>query len=137
MKQHQYISLETKALVLEKLKLFKNDYYKVAAQTGMTVGQVRWIDAKENKTFNFTEEGKGRPELQCYIVAIRCREDTCEWDNADPKIKFARELYDQGIVELTYGYDGLNMIMYAIPRREKITRKSYFKLLEENEDAAI
>ncbi len=65
------------------------------------------------------EPGKGRPELVPYIVAIRDKEKEPLWDNTLPRIVKARELYEEGYVELITGYDSGNVILYAIPRKDR------------------
>lgn len=113
--------------ILDTLKENKNDVEKTATQLGITPGQVRHIDIIENKRFNFTEDGQGRPELKPFIVAIRGRDDAKGWDNSLPKVKQAKELYDEGKVEMCQGMDGMNLILYAIPRKTIDTnRRPYF-----------
>lgn len=76
--------------------------------------------------YSKTVDGRGRPELQPYIVATKKVSES--WDNALPSLKAARREYDEGKVELCQGRDGENIILYSIPRRQIINRK---KLLGE------
>lgn len=131
----QFFSEETKQLVMDTLRDNKGDIPRTAHHLGMSEAQIRWVDVIVNKKFDLTVVGKGRPELQPYIVAIRDRNFEPVWDNDNPKIIKARELYDEGVVELTTGIDGDNMILYAIPRRFKdIDRLPYFSAEEEEEN---
>lgn len=118
--------------MLQTLRENKNNVDRTAYQLGMTPGQVRFIDMVENGKFNYTPEGRGRPELQPYIVGIRDRDSSSTWDNADPKIAKAREYYDQGLIEMVTGIDGMNLILYAIPRQfPDADRSPYFSEIEE------
>jgi len=112
--------------VLETLSRMKGSVEKTASRLGLTRRQVEEIDIIENRKFNYTREGRGRPELQKYIVAIRDVDHTSAWDLKDTKIAQARDLYDQGLVEITTGRDGFNLILYAIPRHKPAIRKPYF-----------
>lgn len=116
-----------KQLVLESLSKNKGSVIRTAKHLGMTPAEVRLIDIVANGKFNYTPEGRGRLELQPYIIAVRDRNETATWDNTDPKIIKAREYYDQGLVELTTGVDGMNLILYAIPREKKKERETYFE----------
>lgn len=117
--------------ILDLLKQHNSNYDKVSMISRLTVEQVKCIDVVINEKFNYTKAGRGRPEMEKYIVAIRHRDTTCGWDNDDERIKAARELHDSGEVEITQAYDGLNAIMYAIPRHTKIERDILGKLTEE------
>lgn len=130
----QFFSEETKQLVIDTLRDNKGDEARTAQQLGLSEAQVRWVDVIVNKKFDMNVVGKGRPELQPYIVAIRDRNFEPVWDNENPKIIKARELYDEGVVEMATGIDGDNIILYAIPRRFKDEdRPPYFSAEDEEE----
>lgn len=130
----RYFSKEQQEQVVETLKEFKDDARKTAIFLGLTPKEVSWIDIVANKKFNYTEEGRGKKELQPYIVAIRNRLDEPAWDNMNSRIVKARELYDAGVVEIIHGNDGVNIIMYAMPRRyPDMSRKPYFVAIDEDE----
>jgi hypothetical protein len=117
--------------VLEVLKENDGDYVKTAKDTHTPMQTVREIDIIENKKFGYTPEGKGRKELQKHIVAIRRADES--WPDNDPKIQEARDAYDAGKVTLCTGRDGLNMILYAIPKKViDINPTPYF--VEEEEE---
>lgn len=130
----QFFSEQMKSLVVDTLRDNKGDERLTAHQLGLTEAQVRWVDAIVNKKYDLAVVGKGRPELQPYIVAIRDRNFEPAWDNTNPKIQKARELYDEGHVEMMTGTDGSNVILYAIPRRQQDVRPIYFALEEEEND---
>lgn len=128
----QFFSEETKQLVIDTLRDNKGDERLTAHQLGLTEAQVRWVDVIVNKKFDVSIVGKGRPELQPYIVAIRDKNFEPVWDNTNPKIQKARDLYDEGKVEVLTGVDGDNVILYAIPRRfPDEDRGVYFAHIEE------
>lgn len=128
----QYFSEEQKQLVLDTLRENKGDIQSTARQLGMSESQVNWVDVIVNGKLTYIE-GKGRAELQPYIVAIRDKRFEPLWDNDNPKISKARDLYDEGKVEIVTGNDGNNVILYAIPRRfPELDRVPYFPL-EQNE----
>ena len=102
---------------------------KITAKTGVSLYTLTEIDCKYNGAFNYTEEGKGQPHLQKYIVAIT--NVTVSWDNNNPDIKKARENYENGTHEMCTGRDGMNLILYSIPRKQKTYRKPYFSAMEE------
>ena len=116
-----------RALILETLKSCSGNYEMAASQLAISASTIRRIDIIYNKKFNWTPEGLGRPELQQYIVAVRDREDTHTWDNTDQKIIEARMLHDAGIADMLTGNDGMNIILYSIPRpKPEVSRKNYF-----------
>lgn len=127
----QFISDETKQLVIDTLRNNKGDERLTAHQLGLSEAQVRWVDMIVHQKFDQAVKGKGRPELQPYIVAIRDKNFEPVWDNTNPKIQKARDLYDEGVVEVMTGVDGDNIILYAIPRRFKDERPVYFAHIEE------
>lgn len=127
-----FINEAKRKLVLETLAAYNNDYARAAKKLHMKEKVIRWIVQVENQEFNMTESGKGRPELQKYIVAIKHR-DEC-WDNTKPEIVEARKAYEDGIVELTSGKDGWNDILYAIPRRVRAASRPIFSTQEEDND---
>lgn len=130
----QFFSEEQKQLVLDTLRSNKGDVTRTAHQLGMSEAQIGWVDVIANGKLKYIE-GKGRAELQPYIIAIRDKRYEPLWDNSNPKIAKARDLYDEGKVEIVTGTDGFNVILYAIPRRyPELDRQPYFPL-EENEAA--
>ena len=130
----QFFSDEQKKLVNDTLRENKGDIAKTANQLGLSEAQVNWVDMIVNNKF-VAVKGKGRPELQPYIIAIRDKNFEPFWDNSNPKIKKARELYDEGRVEIVTGVDGDNIILYAIPRRyQDLDREPYFSNVEESDN---
>ena len=118
---------ELAAYYINDLKLSPKD---VAGKMQLSINEVNWLDIVVNKKFNYTESGRGRPELQPWLIATRDKFTTARWDNTEPKIAKARELYDAGLVEMVHGYDGVNILLYAIPRRHpELERKAYFSYL--------
>lgn len=132
----EFFSEEQKQLVVDTLKNNKGDVQQTARHLGFSEAQVRWVDVIVNKKYDLSVVGKGRPELHPYIVAIRDKNFEPVWDNENPKIAKARDLYDEGVIEMVTGQDGNNVILYAIPRRFKDTRPVYFAHIEE-EDAHV
>lgn len=127
----QFFSEEQKQLVIDTLRENKGDISRTAHQLGMSEAQISWVDVIVNKKLTYIE-GKGRAELQPYIVAIRDKRFEPLWDNTNPKIAKARDLYDEGKVEMVTGVDGNNIILYAIPRRyPELDREPYFPLSKE------
>lgn len=120
-----FISQEQKKHISETLQENKGDVDKTAKDLGFTPNQIRWADTTYNKNFTV---GLGRPEIRGSIVAVRSSK-TEGWDNADPAIRKARQMYDEGKVELCTGRDGEQFILYAILRRyiDKL-RIPYFTL---------
>lgn len=45
---------------------------------------------------------------------------------ATMSVAAARDAYDAGLVEIAQGRDGDEMVLYAIPRRERIVRVAWF-----------
>lgn len=121
-------------VIADTLKEFSGDIGRTAKYIGVSEGVVAWVDTIHNRKFGAAVPGKGRPELTPYIVGIRPR-DRGIWDNENPKIAKARELYDKGLVEVATAVDGDNLILYAIPRHKKDNnRKIYFANMEEEND---
>ena len=112
--------------ILSALRDFEGDYTKVARKLSISERSIQGVDMRYNKKFNYTPLGRGPQPMQRFIVAIRDVAHAAGWDNTDDRIKQARKHYDAGEVEIATGRDGFNLIMYAIPRREKIRRKPYF-----------
>ena len=130
----KYFSQETRELVADSLKQHNGDQKKVASLMGLSMNEVNWIDIVHNKRFNYTDEGMGRRDLRPWLIAHRDRFRTSGWDNNEPKIAKARELYDAGLVEMIHGFDGVNILLYAIPRRfPEVERAPYFTIIEEEE----
>lgn len=78
------------------------------------------------------------PSLQRYIVGVKPR--TAEWardasgNQVCPKICKARELYQEGRVEMVTEQTKDLTILYAIPRRIPKKPNNYFELENEKED---
>lgn len=108
-----------------------DNYNRIGKDLNLSPRLVEYVDITENKKYGYTPEGRGKPSLQSYIVAIRKVSDVNGWNHKDPKIIEARKLYDQGLIEMCTGRDGFNLILYAIPRRMKAVRKPYFNKVVE------
>lgn len=106
-------------IILDTLKACEGNYEKTAKRLMVSIALVEETDIIHNRKYNYTDAGRGKPHLQRYIIAVRNVKDPQGWDNNDPKIKKARELYDEGLVEISTGRDGMNLILYAIPREYK------------------
>ena len=118
--------------IVNLLDAHKGDYTKVAKAANVGKILVYHVDVVHNKRFNRTEKGLGPENLQKYIIATREADDGIGWNNDDPKIKKARELYDEGVIEMATGRDGMNLLLYAIPRQFKDEgREPYFYPVEE------
>lgn len=120
------IDPDKKELILRAIKDFNGSYEKVAKATTTSIKIIEYIDVTENKKYNFTKEGKGRMNLRKYIVAVRSLFDDYEWNNKDPKIAKARSDYEAGTHEMCTARDGMNLILYSIPRKKPVQRKPYF-----------
>ena len=119
--------------ILAALEKNDGDYDLTAAEIHVSSIIVRETDIVENKRHNFTEEGIGPKHLQKYIVAVAKVHEG--WDNTDETIREARDKYNRGEVEITTGRDGLNMMLYAIPRKTiNEDTADYFIPEEEEED---
>lgn len=124
---------ELKNKIISALAEFNGSYRKVSEKLGNVSNDIiRNVDIIHNKRYNYTEEGMGKPELRRYLVGRRNRFYTPEWNNKDPKIAKARQLYDDGKVEIVQALDGFHVLLYAIPRRVVDTkRKPYFSYIED------
>jgi len=119
--------------VMALLEEHRGDYNQVAKDTHIKAEEIRKIDIRLNKKFNFTPSGDGRNDLKKYMIAKTRTHQ--EWDNTDPKIKKARQDFDDGKIEMCTGRDGLYLILYAIPRKVvKMNNKPYFTELEQEND---
>lgn len=129
----QTFTEDQKALVAGHLLIEGGDLRKVAKKVDMSVIEVQTINMIVNKLHNYTPEGNGRTELQPYLIGkLDLNQAETKWDNKDPKIARARELYDLGHVEICQARDGMNMLLYAIPRKERDKfRYPYFATEEE------
>src|SRR5690606_5863894 len=86
--------------VLALLVEHNGNYDKVVSKTSLSKQAVYWIDVIHNKKFNKTEGGLGPEHMKPYLVATRPADSILGWDNKDPKVMNARDLYDKGLVEL-------------------------------------
>jgi len=120
------LSPAQKAHILHVLAIFNGDHDKAAQKLRVGRNLVYNLDVVENRRFNWTPAGRGRKSLQKFIVAIRLADDPTGWNNEDPKIKKARGDYNSGLIDMVTGRDGMNLILYAIPRRVKEDRKPWF-----------
>lgn len=118
------LTREEEIKILDALEVNEGNYQVTSQHTHYTERKIRFVDMKYHKKFGYTAKGKGRKNLQKHIVAIR--DSYGEWDQKDRKIIQAIDDYENGLVELCQGRDGLNIIMYAIPRKKKVERKEYF-----------
>ncbi len=69
--------------------------------------------------------GRGRPELEKYIVSTKNATDS--WDNSVAELRQARARYEAGTHEMCSGRDGDTIILYCIPRAVVEPRPNYFK----------
>lgn len=122
---YDLISEEEKAKIVEKLRENRYNIEKTANQMMCSQKLVEWVDVVENKRYNYTPEGRGRKDLQQYIIDII--QVGKSWDNSKKKINQARKDYNDGKIEMCTARDGMNLILYAIPRNQRIiNRKDYF-----------
>lgn len=103
----------------------------VSRMTNISPNLLRRVEIIEGKKYNCTKEGLGPENLKQYLIATREADDPNGWNNADPKIQRARELYDSGEVELATGRDGMKLNLYAIPRKVRHITRNYFTLAGE------
>lgn len=103
--------------------------FKTATIVGVEVEDVFKVLDKNKASVGMGAErygGKGRPELEPFIVARRRANET-GWDNSNPLIEQAREDYAAGTHEMATGRDGGWLILYSFPRRRvDKTRADYF-----------
>lgn len=118
---------DKKKAILQALIDHNGSYEKAGKATNTSQRLVQWVDVTENRKFNYTPIGRGRPELQKFIVGVRDLSEFEGWNNEDPKIKKARDDYDAGTHEMCSTRDGMNLLLYSIPRKIKAERKPYFQ----------
>lgn len=115
--------------VLETYKSTRNSPFKTARLCGINVAQVfEIVDANQDKVAEATERfgGKGRPEMEPYLVARRKVTDR-EWDNSLPEIVQARADYEAGTHTMATGRDGSWLLLYSIPLRRRVeAQPGYF-----------
>jgi len=116
---------------LKLLNEYKGNYEKVAKDLHVKAYLVRELDIAHHKRYNYTPEGRGPVKLQPFIVAIS--KAGTAWDNDEPNIAKARDDYDAGLTEMTTGRDGLNLILYSIPRKKPINNRRPYFVEEEQE----
>jgi len=119
---------EVVAEILSEYKRTRSPF-KAANAVGVDVAVV-WavIDDNKDQVGAFEERygGKGRPELEPYVVATR-RALVGVWDNTSDEIRTARAQYEAGTHEMCTGRDGAWLLLYSIPRRYPVTgRAEYF-----------
>lgn len=118
--------------ILRYLRTTNRNYAHIAKKLSISEYSIMEVDIKHNKRFNATEDGLGPQHLRKYIVGVRNLYREPVWvDDRDRKIQRAQDAYDKGFLELCQGRDGFNMILYAIPRKDKAVRKPYFTTMEE------
>ena len=103
--------------------------YKVANNLGFDVKEV-WavIDANPDAAVQNREHsgGKGRPDLQRYIVASAKAGE--RWDNDDPSIVLARQKFCAGTHTMATHRDGSMKFLLSIPLRWPApAQPDYFK----------
>lgn len=123
-------SPELIAEILHEYKRTRSPF-KTATAVGVNV-QTVWsvIDTNKDSMSPFEERhgGRGRPEMEPYLVATRHVGDR-GWNNEQPEIAAAREAYEAGTHEMATGRDGAWLILYSIPRRRvDMERAGYFTL---------
>ena len=123
--KYNFSEKETKE-ILKVLKDCHGNYNQASKRLVLSERAIMTVDIIENKKFNYTGMGQGPDAMQKYLIARREVFSDQGWNHNDAKIKQARELYDEGKVEMATGRDGLVLLLYAIPRREKEIRKPYF-----------
>lgn len=116
--QSDYFTEEQLELIQTCIEKHKDNSEAVKAQLRISQIQLDLANILIYKTHNYTDEGMGRQSLQKHLVARRNRFLTRGWNDEDKKIIKARELYDQGLVEMTTGIDGIYILLYAIPRKQ-------------------
>jgi len=102
--------------------------FRTARQLGVSLDRVSRVVGKTN--FHVEKQpakygGRGRPELEKYIVATKHGNDG--WDHAMPELRQARQRYEAGTHEMCQGRDGDTIIQYLIPRAVAQPRPGYFK----------
>ncbi len=104
--------------------------FKAAVACGVDVAVV-WDLLGENpdRMSVYVERfgGRGRPELEPYLVAARRAGDR-GWDNEDRGIVVARAALEAGTHIMVTGRDGQWLLLYSIPRRgARDPRPNYFQ----------
>ena len=114
----------TRALIQEELKT--RDPRTVARSLGIPLSHILVVPPPSRHD-PVSEDGLGRQELRQYLVSRKSVRDP-KWPDEDAeKIELARDLYDDGIVEVCQGRDGNWMLLYSIPRAEpEEGREVYF-----------
>jgi hypothetical protein len=102
--------------------------FKTARALKITLDRVTRIIGQED--FHVDRQpprfgGRGRPELEKYIVATKNAVDP--WDNSLTELQQARARYEAGTHEMCSGRDGDTIILYSIPRAVVEPRMGYFK----------
>lgn len=109
--------------ILEEYKRCRSPF-RTARVFNLDVHEV-WQLIEDNQSYlqNPPEryEGWGRPEIRDFVAARR-RIRGPKWDNDAPEVSKARELYEEGWVDLATGRDGGWEILYAIPRKKRQPR---------------
>lgn len=93
--------------------------FKTANAVGVDVAIVwKVIDSNKDRMSVYEERygGKGRPELEQFLVASRRATDR-EWNNDDRGIVDARAEYEAGTHLMATGRDGQWLLLYSIPRK--------------------
>lgn len=129
------ISKQKEEKILKLLEKHGCRYAEAAKESGISAHLIKCVDVKHNRKFGYTDEGLGRKELQKYLVGCLTIGIGEAWDNKDPKIKKARDDYDAGLSIVCTGRDGMNLLLYSIPRKKPIKNfEPYFEILEEEEE---
>ena len=111
--------------ILQRLAENNGNFNLTAGEMKVSANHVRELHLINTKRFNATPEGLGPKKLQKYIVATKKVYE--DWDNEAPKLSKARQDYDDGKIEMCTGRDGLNLIIYAFPKKKpSMENRPYF-----------
>lgn len=124
MTEHYY----TPDQILKRLEENKGNYTLTATEMKISANAIRKLHLVSTKQFNATPEGRGPKHLQKYLVAVTKVYEG--WDNELPEIAKARQSYDEGKIEMCTGRDGLNLLMYAFPKKKpSMQNRPYFSAM--------
>jgi hypothetical protein len=124
------ISPETRAMILEDLKVPGADISRVSRHYGVPLRILRDMATETPVPTSVsgsleTNGGFGRPELIRFTLSRTLA--GMPWPIEDQgAIDAARINYDAGFLEMCQGRDGNWLILYAIPRREVAVRASKY-----------
>lgn len=103
--------------------------FKTARALGVSLDRVTRVVGQDN--FHVDRQpakygGRGRPELEQYVVATKRANEP--WDNSTAELRQCRARYEAGTHEMCQGRDGDTIIQYSIPRAVAESRMGYFRL---------